>query len=179
MRGYVIWLTGLSGSGKSTLAQAVGEKLKRGGISFTIIDGDDVRASYQNSLGLTESDIKKNNERIVDLCKNARLKFEIVLVAVISPYTLSREKARLELSPGFFEIYCNADLKSVMERDVKGLYAKAESGHIKEFTGKDSVFEEPTNCDLTIDTKECSIDECIEILYPQIIPQIYFTNRLK
>ena len=169
MEGLIFWLTGLSGAGKSSIAEAVGEKLKAHGITSTNIDGDIVRSSYQKPLGLSEPEIKKNNDFISDFCIEVRANFDVVLVSAISPYASARGKAREKLSPGFFEIYCNADLKSVMDRDVKGLYEKALAGIITNMIGlaESHPYEKPVYPDLEINTgvEGEELETSIERLY--------------
>ncbi len=178
--GHIVWFYGLSGSGKSTLALALEKRLKTEGYLTQILDGDSIRSGLNYDLSFSDKDRAENIRRIAEVAKlflNAGI---VTLTAFITPKIEFRDMAKKIIgSDNISEVYVKCPLEICEARDVKGLYAKAESGHIKEFTGKDSVFEEPTNCDLTIDTKECNIDECIEILYPQIIPQIYFQNRLK
>jgi len=169
LEGLIFWLTGLSGSGKSTLAEAVGMKLKAEGISYTIVDGDIVRSNYQKPLGLSEVEIKKNNYLISDYCIGIRSNVKVVLVSVISPYASMRRETRKKLTPGYFEVYCNADLNSVINRDVKGLYKKALAGTITNMIGlaESHPYEKPEHPDLEISTGVGgeSRETSIEILY--------------
>ena len=126
----VFWFTGLSGAGKSTIACALKSRLELKGVSVLILDGDYVRKHLHKHLGFSDSDIKQNNLLIAKLCINNRNKYEVILVPIISPFKSSRQLARNMLGNKFYEVYLSVDLDTVVERDVKGLYAKAIDGEI-------------------------------------------------
>jgi len=150
----VLWFTGLSGSGKSTLSKALFKILESKGITFRIIDGDEVRHKHPKQLSFTKEHIKKNNEIIMDICNKSRNEVEIIIVSIISPFTSDRLRAREKLSPNFYEIYCNADLNSVIKRDVKGLYKQANEGEITNMIGlsESSPYNKPESPDLELNT---------------------------
>ena len=165
-KGLVFWFSGLSGVGKTTVANLVSEQLSAQGFNVSILDGDDVRNRLHKHLGFSESEIKKNNKLIVGLCERERKSVDIVLVPIISPYAESRAGARLQLSPGFFEIHLFADISILENRDTKGLYVKARNGEIDNLIGysPNSPYEPPETPDLMIDTGIVSINEACNIL---------------
>lgn len=161
-RGAVLWFTGLSASGKSTLAHAVEEVLHTSGCRTFVLDGDNVRHGLCRDLGFSLDDRAENLRRIGEV---ARLFLEtgtIVLAAFISPLRTDRENVRTLIPHGdFLEIYCQAPLDICEQRDPKGMYVRARKGEIKEFTGISSPYEIPTNPELTVNTGELSLDECV------------------
>jgi adenylylsulfate kinase len=152
--GIVAWFTGLSGSGKSTVSAALKRELEKWNISVFELDGDEVRKRLHTHLTLSPEDIKKNNFLVAEICKEKRGEFDVVLVSVIGPYEEIRKKIATDLSPKMFFIYCNADLESVMTRDVKGLYLRAKSGEISNMIGysKTNVYQPPVCPDLVLNT---------------------------
>jgi adenylyl-sulfate kinase len=175
----VFWFTGLSGAGKTTLATAVKTLLESRNYSVLILDGDDVRKHHNVKLGFTEEDIKKNNKLIAELCANKRKNHDVILVPIISPYKVSRRKARNLLGKGFFEIYLSADLETVIRRDVKGLYNKALQNEIDNMIGisKSNAYEPPTKPDLIIDSGCDDVEESTAELYKFIIKQMELFGR--
>jgi adenylylsulfate kinase len=164
--GLILWFTGLSGSGKTTIAERISVCLQESNISVQIFDGDQVRTTRHRHLGFSERDIKTNNELIVNICVEDRKFFDVVIVPIISPYSQSRREARIKLQPRFYEIYFSANLDCVRQRDVKGLYAKSDSGIIKNMIGLSSVnpYQPPESPDLIIDTENESIQQSVEKL---------------
>ena len=156
-RAAVFWFTGLSGAGKTTIAEGVREKLEAEGHAVLILDGDEVRRRFHATLGFGESDIKRNNALIVDLCASARADHDVILVPIIAPYRQARDSARAALAPGFHEIFVDSPLECVLKRDVKGLYRRAARGEIPRLVGTTgaSPFEPPESPDLVI----ASVDE--------------------
>lgn len=150
----ILWFTGLSGSGKTTIANRLYEFFAKENKSAVILDGDVIRATAHRHLGFTPDDIKKNNELIVNLCMEHKGRYDYVIVPVISPFAESRRYARTMLGEDFIEIYTKASLDNVIKKDVKGLYAKALKGEIKNFIGisEEVPYEEPVNPDVTLDT---------------------------
>ncbi len=150
--GLVFWFTGLSGSGKSSVADGAARRLRRDGYSVAVLDGDDVRRRVHPRLGFSKEDIKENNARIVELCRDTRHRHDAILVPIISPFAESRADARAKLAPGFFEVYLDADLDCVKARDTKGLYARAESNAIDNLIGvaPDVPYEPPERPDLVL-----------------------------
>jgi adenylylsulfate kinase len=143
-RSAILWFTGLSGSGKSTLANAVNAALFERGLATYVLDGDNVRHGLCKDLGFSDADREENIRRIGEVAKLFLDAGVIVLTAFVSPFRADRDKARDLVEEGdFFEIFCAADLDVCESRDPKGLYAKARSGAIKEFTGISSPYEAP------------------------------------
>jgi len=162
-RSAVLWFTGLSGSGKSTLAHAVEECLYGHGCRTFVLDGDNIRHGLCADLGFSLEDRSENIRRIGEVSKLLVEAGVIVLTAFISPSRQDRERARnLFLHGDFIEIFCDAPLEVCEQRDVKGLYARARAGEVKEFTGISSPYETPMNPDLTINTGSLPLDECVE-----------------
>jgi adenylylsulfate kinase len=161
-RGAVLWFTGLSASGKSTLAHAVEEVLHIRGCRTFVLDGDNVRHGLCRDLGFSLDDRAENLRRIGEVAKLFLEAGTIVLAAFISPLRTERERVRTLIPHGdFMEIYCQAPLDICEQRDPKGMYVRARKGEIKEFTGISSPYEVPTNPELTVNTGEISLDECV------------------
>jgi len=164
-KGLVIWFTGLSGSGKSTLAVEVEKSITSMGKAVYRLDGDNLRHGLNSDLGFSEGDRNENIRRTAEvaaLFKDAGL---IVLVSQISPYRKMREFARQCIgNDAFIEVYVKADIETCIKRDPKGLYKKALAGEIKNFTGIDSVYEEPKNPDILVNTEQVGVKRCISII---------------
>ncbi|ENZ82977.1 MULTISPECIES: sulfate adenylyltransferase subunit CysN [Caulobacter] len=152
-RGQVVWLTGLSGAGKSTIANLVEKRLHALGRHTYLLDGDNVRHGLNKDLGFTEEDRVENIRRVAEVAKLMVDAGLIVLTAFISPFRAERQLARDLLEPGeFIEVFVDTPLAVAEARDVKGLYKKARSGQLKNFTGVDSPYEAPERPELRIDT---------------------------
>jgi adenylylsulfate kinase len=161
-RSAILWFTGLSGAGKSTLANAVNSALFEQGLACYVLDGDNVRHGLCSDLGFSDGDREENIRRIGEVAKLFLDAGVVVLTAFVSPFRADRHRARALVEEGdFIEIHCAADLNVCEERDTKGLYAKARSGEIKEFTGISSPYEEPEQPELRIDTGHQSLDDCV------------------
>jgi adenylylsulfate kinase len=159
----IIWFTGLSGSGKSTLAHAVEEELHQAGCRTFVFDGDNVRHGLCANLGFSEEDRHENIRRIGEMAKLFIEAGVIALTAFISPFKSDRERVRALVSENdFIEIYCDSPLAVCEERDVKGLYKKARSGEIKNYTGISAPYEKPEHPDLILDTAGKSIEDNVE-----------------
>ena len=166
----VIWMTGLSGSGKSSIANAVEKKLLQMKRHTFILDGDNVRLGLNKDLGFTNTDRVENIRRVGQVAKLMTDAGLIVIVAFISPFRSERDMVRQMMdSNEFFEVFIDTPLSVAEERDVKGLYAKARSGQIKNFTGIDSPYEIPKNPDIHIKTIDLTIDEAAEQILRKII----------
>lgn len=149
----LLWFTGLSGSGKSTLANALERQLFEAGRFTYVLDGDNVRHGLNRDLGFTAADREENIRRIGEVGKLFVDAGVIVLTAFISPFRSDRRLVRALMAEGeFIEIYMRAPLEVCEQRDPKGLYKRARSGEIKDFTGIDSPYEEPENPEIIIDT---------------------------
>ena len=161
-KGAILWFTGLSGAGKSTIAHAVEEQLHQSVCRTFVFDGDNVRHGLCGDLGFSQKDRSENIRRIGEMVKLFLEAGIIVLTAFISPVGKDRERVR-SLAPAgdFIEIYCRCPLDVCESRDVKGLYQRARSGEVKEFTGISSPYEAPEKPELVLDTNVCSLDECV------------------
>jgi adenylylsulfate kinase len=163
-RGMVIWLCGLSGSGKSTIANATERVLHQQGRTTVILDGDNMRAGLNVDLGFSDDHRLENIRRIAEVAKLFASQGIITLVSAITPRGELRDVARGILGEDFFEVYVKASYEACAARDVKGLYAKAASGEVKHFTGKDSSFQEPMQADLVLDSEHVTLEECVDTL---------------
>ena len=162
-KSVILWFTGLSGAGKSTLAHAVEVALHAQGCSTYVLDGDNVRHGLCADLGFAAEDRVENIRRIGEVAKLFLDAGVIVLTAFISPYRADRAKVRELVAPGdFIEIYCASPVEVCEQRDVKGLYAKARQGLIKDFTGVSAPYEEPEHAELVLDTAALSLEECVQ-----------------
>ena len=163
-------MTGLSGSGKSTLASALEVKLNALGRHTYILDGDNLRHGLNADLGFT---MEARNENVRRAAEVARLMVDaglIVIVALISPLRAEREHARSLFAPNQFkEIYLSTSLQECEKRDVKGLYQKARSGELKDFTGIDSPYEEPKAPEIELNTENLSVDQAVDLIVKAIL----------
>ncbi|GLR46837.1 adenylyl-sulfate kinase [Sphingomonas astaxanthinifaciens DSM 22298] len=161
----VVWLTGLSGAGKSTIANLVEKKLHALGRHSFLLDGDNVRHGLSRDLGFTEADRIENIRRVGEVARLMADAGLIVITAFISPFRAERAMVRRMLPPGeFLEVFVDAPLAEAEARDVKGLYAKARAGELKNFTGIDSPYEAPESPDLRIDTTTMSAEDAAEAI---------------
>ncbi len=162
-RPRVVWFTGLSGSGKSTIANLVEKKLYSLGLHTFLLDGDNVRHGLNKDLGFTETDRIENIRRVGEVARLMTDAGLIVLTAFISPFRAERDMVRTMMADGeFLEVFVDTPLEVAEARDVKGLYAKARAGQLRNFTGIDSPYEAPGSPDLRIDTTVTSPDEAAE-----------------
>ena len=169
-KGCVIWFTGLSGSGKSTLANAVGQVLHQQQHHTYVLDGDNVRHGLNKNLGFSPADREENIRRIGEVAKLFADAGTIVLTAFISPYRTDRDQARALIADGrFVEVFVDCPLEVCEERDTKGLYKKARTGEIKEFTGISAPYEPPLNPEVTVNTAALSIEECAQAVVTVLI----------
>ena len=174
-RGHVFWFYGLSGSGKSTLANALERKLAGLGYVTKILDGDNIRSRLNADLGFSDEDRQENIRRIAEV---ARLFLDagiVVITSFITPKRELREKAReIVGAEDMTPVYIEASFETCAGRDVKGLYAKAASGGVKHFTGKDSSFEAPEDGapDWTISTDNQTEEESLKALLDKVLPLI-------
>lgn len=172
-RGITLWFTGLSGSGKSTVAIALEKKLSSEGILCRIIDGDNVRCGLNAGLGFSPQDRKENIRRIAEVCKLFTQTGIVTLATFISPTREIRGMARDIIGEeDFMEIFIATPLEECEKRDVKGLYARARKGEIKEFTGISAPFEEPEDPAVRIDTSRLSLEESVRRIAAAVMPRI-------
>ncbi|MDH5325945.1 MAG: adenylyl-sulfate kinase [Gammaproteobacteria bacterium] len=161
-RSVVLWFTGLSGAGKSTLAHAVEEELHQRACRTYVLDGDNVRHGLCGDLSFSVDDRVENIRRIAEVSKLMLEAGVITLTAFISPFREDRAKARSLFPHGdFLEIYCRCPVEVCEQRDVKGLYARARKGEVKEFTGISSPYEEPEKPELVVNTGSDSLENCV------------------
>ena len=169
----MIWFTGLSGSGKSTIAIALERELHKRGLLCRILDGDNIRSGINNNLGFTEADRIENIRRIAEVSKLFVDTGIITIAAFISPSNDIREMAANIIGKDdFLEVYVSTPIEECERRDVKGLYAKARRGEIKNFTGITAPFEAPAHPALTLDTSALSLEESVNKLLELILPRI-------
>ncbi|HEX4098417.1 MAG TPA: adenylyl-sulfate kinase, partial [Caulobacteraceae bacterium] len=159
----VVWLTGLSGAGKSTIANLIEKRLLSEGRHTYLLDGDNVRHGLNKDLGFTEEDRVENIRRVAEVAKLMVDAGLIVLVSFISPFRAERRMARELMGDGeFIEVFVDTPIAEAEKRDVKGLYAKARAGQLKNFTGVDSPYEAPENPEIRIDTTKLSAEQAAE-----------------
>lgn len=169
----MIWFTGLSGSGKSTLAIALERELQNRGLLCRILDGDNIRSGINNNLGFTAEDRVENIRRIAEIGKLFVDTGVITIAAFISPNNELREMASNIIGKeNFVEVYISTPIEECEKRDVKGLYAKARRGEIKNFTGISAPFEAPEDAALSIDTSKHSVKESVDMLLNLILPKV-------
>lgn len=169
----MIWFTGLSGSGKSTIAIALERELHKRGLLCRILDGDNIRSGINNNLGFTEADRIENIRRIAEVSKLFVDTGIITIAAFISPSNDIREMAANIIGKDdFLEVYVSTPIEECERRDVKGLYAKARRGEIKNFTGISAPFEAPAHPALTLDTSALSLEESVNKLLELILLRI-------
>ena len=172
-RSVMVWFTGLSGSGKSTIAIALERELHQRGLLCRILDGDNIRSGINNNLGFSPEDRVENIRRIAEVSKLFIDTGVITIAAFISPNNDLREMASSIIGKeNFLEIYVNRPIEECERRDVKGLYAKARRGEIKDFTGVSAPFEAPEHPALSLDTSVLSLEESVNKLLGLILPKV-------
>ena len=172
-KALLIWFTGLSGSGKSTLANAVEQKLHAAGVHTYTLDGDNVRHGLNKDLGFGAEDRTENIRRIAEVAHLMLDAGLVVLSAFVSPYRKDREGIKAIVgAKGFMEVFVDTPLEVCEQRDVKGLYAKARAGEIRDFTGISAPYEAPERPDLRIDTSVTGLDESAGLLTDLIMARI-------
>ena len=167
-KGLVYWLTGLSGSGKSTIATKLERKLIDNNIFCFRLDGDNVRLGLNSDLGFEMEDRKENLRRISHVAKLFKDANVITLVSFISPLIEQRFAAKQIIGDDFIEVYVKADIETCINRDPKGIYKKAISGEIKNFTGISSPYEIPKNPEIILDTESYNVEQLVDTLYNDI-----------
>lgn len=169
-RGVMVWFTGLSGSGKSTVAMAVERELHQRGVLCRILDGDNIRSGINNNLGFSQEDRMENIRRIAEVGKLFVHTGIVTLACFVSPTEDIREMARNIIgTEDFKEVYVSTPLEECERRDVKGLYARARKGEVKNFTGISAPFEAPKNPSLSIDTSKLSLEESAKAVLQMIL----------
>lgn len=174
-KAITIWMTGLSGSGKSTIAKHLEKSLANNGFITKVLDGDNVRIGICNNLDFSTQDRIENIRRISEISKLFIDGGIITINSFISPTIEIRKMAKDIIGPeSFFEIFVDADLETCEKRDVKGLYAKARKGEIKDFTGISAPFEKPINSDLVLDTNNLTVSQSVEKIITAIKNKITY-----
>lgn len=172
-RGVCVWMTGLSGSGKSTIAIALERELHRRGRFCTVLDGDNVRTGINNNLGFSDADRTENIRRIAEVAKLFVHQGVVVVCCFVSPTIAIREQAkRIIGADDFIEVFVDTPLDVCEQRDVKGLYAKARAGEVKDFTGISAPFEAPPSPSIRIRTADLSAEASTQELLNFILPRI-------
>ncbi|CAO3582498.1 unnamed protein product [Absidia cylindrospora] len=175
-KGLTIWFTGLSASGKSTLATALEQTLLHSGIISYRLDGDNIRFGLNKNLGFGPDDRTENIRRISEVAKLFADSTVIAITAFISPYRQDRDTARQlhqEAGIPFIEVFADAPLSVVEQRDPKGLYKKAKAGEIKEFTGISAPYEAPEKAEIHIKTDQVSVEEGVQAVITYLVDQGY------
>ena len=174
-KGFTLWFTGLPCSGKTVLADAIAEELKAKGMKVERLDGDIVRKSLTKDLGFTEEDRNMNIERVTFVAKLLTRNGVAVLASFVSPYNKIRAYSRNEIGE-YVLVYVKCSLDECENRDVKGMYAKARAGEIKDFTGIDHPFEEPNEVEITVETDNQTVEESKEIILDALDKMGYLSN---
>lgn len=175
-QGVTLWFTGLSGSGKTTIAKAVERELKARHCKVEMLDGDIVRTNLSKGLSFSKQDRDINVRRIGFVANLLSRNGVVAITAAISPYRAIRNEIR-EMTENFMEVYVNAPLDVCESRDVKGLYALARSGEIKNFTGIDDPYEEPLNPEVICYTAKESIEESVGKVIAELERYSYIPMR--
>ncbi len=162
---FLLWFTGLSGSGKSTIANALENTLYQKGIHTYTLDGDNVREGLNNNLSFSPEDRTENIRRIAEVANLMVDAGLVVLASFVSPYEQDRKNIKKIVGANrYIEIFVNTSVEECERRDVKGLYAKARSGEIDNFTGINAPYEAPKSADIEIDTQNITIEEAVSII---------------
>ncbi len=176
-KGFVVWFTGLSGAGKSTLAEALARKLRERDLKVEVLDGDVVRTHLSKGLGFSKEDRDTNIRRIGFVCGLLARNGVIAIAAAISPYREIRDEIRRDIGD-FFEVYVKCPVDILLERDVKGLYAKAIRGEIANFTGISDPYEEPLDPEIVLETDKETLQESLASLLGQLEDMGYIASAL-
>jgi len=173
-RGFILWFTGLSGAGKSTLAERLHAEFRARGYRSELLDGDEVRTHLSKGLGFSREDRDTNVRRIGWVARLLARNGVIAITAAISPYRDVRDEIRREAAADgvpFIEIYADAPLAAVAERDVKGLYRRALAGELTHFTGVSDPYEPPTAPEVTARTSQETIDDSIDRILAHLLAE--------
>ena len=177
-KGFTLWFTGLACSGKSVLADAVADELKEIGMKVERLDGDIVRKSLTRDLGFSDEDRRMNIERVTFVAKLLTRNGVAVLASFVSPYNKIRAYSREEIG-NYVLVYVKCSLEECERRDVKGMYAKARAGEIKDFTGIDHPFEDPDSANIIVETDKQTVEESKEIVLKALDSMGYLPNKHK
>lgn len=161
MNGFTVWFTGLPSSGKSTLAKVLRDEIEKKNRHVEILDGDEVRLRLSKGLGFSKKDRDENIRRISYVANIITRCGAVALTCAISPYKSIRQEAREEIQD-FIEVFVDCELEQCIKRDLKGLYKKALSGEIKNFTGISDPYEKPDNPEITVNTSSETIEQSLK-----------------
>lgn len=171
--GLMVWFTGLSGSGKSTLAMGVERELHAHGFLCRILDGDNVRTGINSNLGFSAEDRTENIRRIAEVGKLFVQTGIVTLACFVSPTNELRRMARQIVGDeDFLEVYVSTPIEECERRDVKGLYARARKGEVKNFTGVSAPFEVPDNSNISVDTSVLTLEQSVNMLTDAIVERV-------
>jgi len=168
MNGFTVWFTGLPSSGKSTLAKVLRDEIEKKNRHVEILDGDEVRLRLSKGLGFSKEDRDENIRRISYVAKIITRCGAVALTCAISPYKSIRQEARQEIQD-FVEVFVDCDLDECIKRDLKGLYKKALSGEIKNFTGISDPYEKPDSPEIIVNTSSETIEQSLKIIVNGLI----------
>ena len=166
-KGFTLWFTGLSGAGKTTLARQVLVRLKKDGYKVELLDGDIIRTNLSKGLGFSKEDRDTNIRRIGFVCDLLTRNDAIAVASAISPYRAIRDELRAKIGD-FVEVFVSVPIEVAIERDVKGLYAKALSGEIKNFTGISDPYEEPLTSEIVCETDKETEEESVAKIFAKL-----------
>ena len=175
--GFTVWFTGLPGAGKSTLSKMLAERLKKFALPVQVLDGDEVRKRLTKGLGFSHEDRDENIRRIAYVAKLLTNIGGITIVAAISPYLNSREEARAEIKD-FVEVFVQCPLQMCIQRDPKGLYAKANSGEIANFTGISDPYEPPEKPEIIVRTDQEKPEESLQKILTELVKLGYIPEYI-
>lgn len=161
MNGFTVWFTGLPSSGKSTLAKVLRDEIEKKNRHVEILDGDEVRLRLSKGLGFSKEDRDENIRRISYVAKIITRCGAVAITCAISPYKSLRQEARQEIQD-FIEVFVDCELEQCIKRDLKGLYKKALSGEIKNFTGISDPYEKPDSPEITVNTSSETIEQSLK-----------------
>lgn len=176
MKGFTVWFTGLPSSGKSTLAKMLEKTLKDRGFSVEVLDGDEVRLRLSKGLGFSKEDRDDNIRRIAFVANLVTRCGGVAITCAISPYRDIRDEARGEIG-SFVEVYVKCTVEECIRRDVKGLYRKAISGEIKNFTGISDPYEEPLQPEIVVETDRETHEESIDKIITGLMSLGYLSDE--
>ena len=168
MNGFTVWFTGLPSSGKSTLAKVLRDEIEKKNRHVEILDGDEVRLRLSKGLGFSKEDRDENIRRISYVAKIITRCGAVAITCAISPYKSIRQEARQEIQD-FVEVFVDCELEECIKRDLKGLYKKALSGEIKNFTGISDPYEKPDNPEITVNTSSETIEQSLKIIVNALV----------
>lgn len=175
--GFTVWFTGLSGTGKTTSSQLLANRLQAYGLDVELIDGDWMRQNLSKGLGFSKADRDENIARIGFVCELLCRHGVAVLVAAISPYRAGRDRLRSHI-PHFIEVYTHCPIEILIEKDVKGLYKRALSGQITNFSGISDPYEPPLNPEVTIHSYVDSPEQGVAKVFDRLFERALITNHL-